>query len=336
MKAPKIILLAAVAVVTLISLSSVVHFFRVDPTQYVFSYTAGTSDPVNEQNNPMLPVGFNFAFGPNARQFRVTKEVIRHTFNANEKDPASPFNEAMTWDSKEGVTMQADWSLSARVVDPYAFFKNFGESQYNYDRMEKFTADLRIYECLRQMGLHAARLANEINSTMMADSIQRDPSLMRVTMLDGIKEGAEGIRSYAKRFGVEVLDIEFPGRFSFPDGDAIEAGRGLLTQVETELRGKELELETARAEAQQAKTTAEIAAAELIGEAKKKAAARQSETAQLVNSLTDSITRIGPDGTFRLEMSNMQRQLVEKGVFPEVILTSKSVFAAPYYPVEKK
>lgn len=41
-------------------------------------------------------------------------------------------------------------------------------------------------------------------------------------------------------------------------------------------------------------------------------------------------------GTFRLEMSNMQRQLVEKGGIPEVILTSKSVFAAPYYPVEKK
>ncbi len=301
---------------------------RIDPTEHAFWYSQVQEKPVNADNNPLLPSGMAGGWGWNTVCFTVTKEVLRHTFTSDAQD-SSPYDESLTWDSSEGVTMATNWTLSVQVTDPYVFFQSFGDLQYgdSYDEksMGRFIKDIRLYECIRQLGLQASKLANEINATVKADEIQRDPAVMKATML-------AGIRDYATNFGVVVKDIEFPGRFIYPDGDSIESGRRLLTEVETELRSKENELATAKAQANLDLQEARMEAENLIGEATKRSNTRKAETDQLVAALAASIKNIGAEGTFTLEMAAMQRRLIESGVIPEVIVTERSIFAAPYYP----
>ncbi|OGY81994.1 MAG: hypothetical protein A3F54_03660 [Candidatus Kerfeldbacteria bacterium RIFCSPHIGHO2_12_FULL_48_17] len=303
----------------------------IDQNEIGFKYNVNSGKGVSTENNPQLPFGWAANFGWNAEIFVINSEVNSYSFTADIHDPKSPWDESLTWDSIEGVTMQVDYTILGRVTDPWKFYANYGRAQRSFSGIEGIQ-DARIYEAIREAGEFVGVHMNELASGEAADLIRKSPARYTQQLT---KDTAE----YAEHFGFTIMDIIFPDRMVFPSDNegvsTITRSRALLESVNSDLEKKKKEVATIEGEKQQKIANANIEARKVLGEANRRAGSLKIEAEALANQMKVSIDQIGVDGAMQLKMAELQNELLDKGVIRQVYLTGDSLFGAPFYGVTK-
>ncbi len=300
------------------------HYVNQGEKSFVYDVSSGRA--VNAMDNPLLPMGFNTAWGINQRFFTVQGTIMDYEFT-KAGTGSSPFDEVLEWNSSEGVHMAAEYKLYGRVSNPWLFFLHFGDPEYPY----KIAAnkDVKVYEALRFTGKVIASRLNEISAQTDAETIRTQPDKLKRDLLNYAQE-------YMKQYGFELTDILFMGNFQYPDGNIITEARQQLTSLDSEIRSA---TQACTNKANQAKIDVQQATIEAnnqIADAKRKASIIEAESTALANSLQQSIQQIGVEGTMRLKMAELYGRLTQAGAVPMVVVTEDSIFGAPFYPVTAK
>jgi hypothetical protein len=287
-----------------------------------FYYDISSGKAVNPTDNPLLPMGYNSAWGINKRFFRVQGTIMDYEFT-KAGTGSSPYDETLMWNSKEGVVMSTEWKLYGRVTNPWEFFIHFGTPEYDY----KVDAhkDVKLYEALRESGRILDQRLNEIAAETDAETLRTRPDWLKQELLPYVKK-------YMEQFGFEVTDLLFMGNFQYPDGNVIVEARQQLTSLDSEIRAA---MQTCSNKSNQVKVDVAqetIEANKKIAEAQRKASALLAESKSLAEALKQSIGQVGIDGTMRLKMAELFGDLTQSGTIPVVVITEDSVFATPFYP----
>ena len=318
-------LAAIILILCLGSLASFTSCTYVKQGEKAFFYNVSSGRPVNQQDNPLLTMGFHATWGPNQRLFCVQGTIIDYEFTGPGSGSSPEFDETLRWNSSEGVVMAAEYKLYGQVTDPWAFFLHFGDLEHNFKTAPH--KDIRVYEALRHSGKAINQHLNEVAATMDAESIRTRPDLLKQELLGWV-------RPYMKQFGFEVTDLLFMGNFKYPDGNVIDQARRQLTDLDAEIRGKEQEKENKANQAKVDISQAGINATMKIAAAQRRASAVIAESTALASALKTSIDQIGVAGTMKLKMTELYGELTKSGAIPTVIVTEDSIFAAPFYPSE--
>ncbi len=290
-----------------------------------FKYNVSDGKAVAQKNNPLLPFGYAIAIGWDSRFFIINSEVNNYNFTSK-RDVNSPYDESLSWDSSEGVTMSVDYTILGRVTDPWQFYNNFGQGQYSYRGVEGIQ-DKKIYEAIRLAGEFVDVRMGELTQHEEADLIRRNPRKYTETLT---KEAAE----YAEQFGFTVTDVLFPDRFVFPGGNTIQKSRGMLQAANSDFEKKKNEKKTAEQERNESIANAEIEADKVVAEGQREANHLLSEAKALAEQFRVSVDDIGVEGTMQITMSKLQGNLMRKGVIREAVLTQDSLFGKPFYSVK--
>jgi len=287
-----------------------------------FYYNVSSGKAVNPRDNPLLPMGFNSAWGVNKRFFSVLGTIMDYEFT-RAGTGSSRFDETLRWNSSEGVVMAVEYKLYGRVSDPWEFFLHFGEQEYDYGTAA--SKDTKVYEAMRQTGRVLDQYLNELAAATDAETIRTRPDWLKQELLPKV-------RDYMKQFGFDVTDLMFMGNFQYPDGNVITEARHQLTSLDSDIRSiTQLcsnKLNQVKIEVAQEK----ILANNKIAEAQRKASTILAESRSLADALKQSISQVGIDGTIRLKMAELYGDLTMAGAVPAVVVTEDSVFAAPFYP----
>ncbi len=288
----------------------------------VFAYSVSSGKKVNPIENPLLPTGFNSSFGFNQRFFSVLGTIMDYEFTANVNSGSSRYNEALTWNSEEGIVMSADYKIYGRVTDPWEFFLHFGEPEHDY-RIAK-GKDPRVYEALRQTGRVMDQRLNEYACTNRTELLRTHPDVLKSVLLKNAQE-------YMRKFGFEVTDLIFIGNFQYPDGDTITQARKEIVELDSEIRNATQFATNQANQVQIAINSARRARDVRIEGAKRAASALLAETAGISNALKMSVEQIGVEGTMQLRQAQMSSELARAGILQTVILDQHSVLGQSFY-----
>ena len=302
--------------------SSMVTYHYVNQGEKSFVYNVASGRAVNASDNPLLPMGFNSAWGINQRFFTVQGTIMDYEFT-KASSGSSPYDETLEWNSSEGVHMSAEYKLYGRVRDPWLFFLHFGEPEHPYQIAAH--KDIKVYEALRFSGKVIAQHLNEIAAETDAETLRTQPEQLKKELLSFAQD-------YMKQYGFELTDMLFMGNFQYPDGNIITEARQQLTSLDSEIRSA---TQSCTNKANQAKIDvqqATIDANNQVAEAKRKASIIQAESTALANALQQSILQVGVEGTMRLKMADLYARLTQAGAVPVVVVTEESIFASPFYP----
>lgn len=319
MKTAITIFLLAVCVFLVSTLTSC-HY--VHQGEKAFYYDVSSGKAVNPNDNPLLPMGFNSAWGINKRFFSVLGTIMDYEFT-REGTGSSPYDETLRWNSSEGVVMAAEYKLYGRVSDPWEFFLHFGEQELAYKTSPN--KDLKVYEAMRQTGRVLDQYLNELAATTDAETIRTRPDWLKQELLPKV-------RDYMKQFGFEVTDLMFMGNFQYPDGNVITEARQQLTALDSEIRSATQMCSNKQNQVKIDIATERIEANKKISEAQRRASMILAESQSLAEALKQSIAQVGIEGTMRLKMAELYGELTQAGAIPAVVVTEDSVFAAPFYP----
>jgi len=299
-----------------------VNIGYVSQNQIGFKYNVSSGKPVSAENNPLLPFGYVFTVGWNERLFIINAEVNNYNFTA-ERDGNSPYDESLTWDSIEGVTMAVNYTILGRVTDPWQFYNHFGRPQRSYAGIEGIQ-DEKIYEAIRMVGHYVDVRMGEVTQQTEADKIRTNPAKYTTLMT---QEAAK----YAEQFGFTVTDVIFPDRFIFPGGNTIQTAREMLQAANSDVEKLKNEKKTAEQERDEAIANAKIEADQIIGSGQQEADKLLSEARALAEQLQSSINDVGIEGTMQITVSKLQGRLMKQGIIEKAILTEDSIFGAPFY-----
>jgi len=291
-----------------------------------FYYDVSSGKAVNPVDNPLLPIGFNSAWGINKRFFRVLGTMMDYDFT-KAGTGSSPYNETLEWNSLEGVHMAAEYKLWGRVTDPWLFFLHFGDPEHDYKISAK--KDIKVYEALRFSGKNIAQHLNEYSAVTDAEDIRTHPDILKQKLL-------EYGREYMKEYGFELTDLLFIGNFQYPDGNVINEARQQLTSLDSEIRSATQNCSNKLNQVKIDTKQASIEANNQIAEAKRKASTILAESSSLAAALKQSVEQVGIDWTMRLKMADLYSELTQAGAMPTVVVTEDSIFAAPFYPAAGK
>ncbi|MFC1644938.1 hypothetical protein ACFL08_02855 [Patescibacteria group bacterium] len=318
----KELIVMALFFATLIIMGSFSSCVRIEQNELGFQYDINSGKPVNSTNNPLLSFGFDLAVGINAKHFVVNSEVNSYNFTAA-VDASSPYDESLSWDSREGVTMTVPFTILGRVTDPWEFYTHFGQKERDYSSVAGIQ-DQRIYEALRQAGEYVNVRMGELTQDKEADAIRKNPKYYADIL-------TKNVAAYSEEFGFTVTQVIFPSRFEFPGGNVIEQARGMLRDANTSIEGGRKAKDKAKGQRDEAIANASIAANQIISEGTREASRLRTETDALANQFKTSIDQIGVEGTMTLKMVELQKKLTKSGVIKRAVLTSDSIFGAPFY-----
>ena len=295
----------------------------VNTNEEVFEYNVTSGLPVNKDNNPLLGFGWHIAYGWNAKFFVVDSGVYSYNFTA-EPNEHSPNDEALTWNTSEGVSMKTNFTISGHVTDPWMFYTHYGHADATYGSVPDIH-DVRIYEALRQAGHYASIRMAELTQNQSADYIRANPG-------EFVAKLTKDTAAYMNNYGFNVTNFIFPAAFEFPGGNTIAEARSKLQAKNAEVQEKEQQKVMANNQKLIALKDAGIAANKIREEGKREANRLNTESDALAAQLSASIAQVGVDGALRLYMSEQLGQLVAKGVIDQAVLTGSSVFGQPFYP----
>lgn len=319
MKKISLIAAAILAAVSLFGLTTCEH---IDSSEAGFAYNVTSGKEVNAENNPPLAQGFNPVFGINARLFVVNVTTHEYHFTGH-RSGSSKYDEALEWNSSEGIDMSAEYSIFGNVSDLWQFYLHYGHGEHEYDTG---SMDPRIYEALRQAGKVVDVRVNEITASMLAENIRVHPEKIREDVL-------AHVQAYMKQFGFSVTDLQFSSNFEYPNGDTIQDVRQQMTQIEASIRQAELELENTQTQNKINLAEAKQEGKKIVQEATRRAADMNAQTDALAGAIKASVDQVGIDGAVRLKAAELFSDLAKAGKIGRVILTEKSIFGEPFYPV---
>src|SRR5262245_21895462 len=72
-----------------------------------FFYNVSSGRPVNQQDNPLLTMGFHATWGINKKVFKVQGTIMDYEFTGPGTGSTPEFDETLRWNSSEGVVMDA-------------------------------------------------------------------------------------------------------------------------------------------------------------------------------------------------------------------------------------
>src|SRR5262245_5252514 len=107
----KAVLALLVVLLCLISLSSLTSCTYVKQGEKAFFYNVSSGRPVNQEDNPLLTMGFHATWGPNQRLFRVQGTIMDYEFTGAGSGSTPQYDETLRWNSSEGVVMDAEYKL---------------------------------------------------------------------------------------------------------------------------------------------------------------------------------------------------------------------------------
>jgi len=298
---------------------------HVDQNEIGFAYNVVSGKPVRPENNPQLSFGWSFEPGWNTRHFVINSEVNAYNFTAKE-DSNSPYDESLSWDSREGVTMGVDFTIQGRVTDPWKFYANFGTTEYNYGGVNGNTTDTRIYEALRLAGQFVDVRIGEIAEDLSAEEIRRNPA----KYADQLETE---VRVYAEHFGFTIVDVMFPNAVEFPgsSGAIIQEAREKLRTSNSDLEEKKREVETAAKERDDMIAQARTKAEGIRADGERIAIVRKAEARALAEDMRNAVGQVGVEGAMKLKMAELYGELSESGSIDRAYLTGDSILAQPFY-----
>jgi regulator of protease activity HflC (stomatin/prohibitin superfamily) len=291
--------------------------------ELAFEYVATSGMPVSPENNPLIGYGFHFYTGWNTFVFRTTSQSHQYAFTA-EPTKTSPFDEAATFDSYEGVTMKVNFTIMGHVGNIWRFYDNYGRTQYKLPSEFGEIKDGRIYEAIREAGHYALAAYCEIAEDKSATEIKQSPNEINKLVTAQVKE-------YMEPMGFVIDEVFISGAINFPGGDAINISYTTIGQANTEFEeaGKEKEraAELKKSAAERGKREAD----KILSEANREASRLSSEAQAIAADLKESISQIGVDNAVDQYISRELAKLVQEGVIPEAVLTQDSILGAPFY-----
>ncbi len=299
-----------------------VNITRVEQNELVFGYNVTSGQAVSPELNPLEPFGFAVSIGWNEKFFSVSSESNNYNFT-NESDKNSPYDEALDFDSIEGTSMELDYSISAHVDNPYVFYDNFGDTQYDYDEVEDVTDD-RIYEAIRTIAAFVDIRVGELAEKQGAIEIQQNPE----KILNAVKSEAQ---EYAKSLGMVIDDLLSGSAVEYPDGNAIQKARDILASVNSDFETRTKDVKAAEQNKAAAIADASIEADSILSEAKIEADMRLSEADAISRKLAESIKQVGKEAAFDQVMTEYTAQLIEAGVIREAYVDEKSLLGGAFY-----
>lgn len=309
----------------IIFLVTMVSVTRIDQSERGFKYNITSGKPVSMSENPDLGFGWHLCWGLNCKIFEISSERHIWTFTADPTDPSSPFDESLTWDSKEGVSMQVGYTIQGQVTDLWRFYANFGTTEYDYSGIANIS-DKRIYEALRQAGDFVDVRMGEIGALRAADEIRQSPTALA-------NQVKEEVAVYMEQFGFTVTDVVFPEEITFPGGDVIAESRNLLTKADADIQSAEQAREQAKGIANQKLADAGIEAKTILGEATREAAALKSAVSAEIARLTMLVEMSGtPDTAIDLEVARLRTEILGSGNVDHIILTDDSSIGTVFKP----
>lgn len=317
-----IIGVAVVFLVALILCSTFGTIQQIKQNEIGFEYNVTDGKAITPENNPLLSFGYHMAWGINKRFFVINSEINSYSFTA-ENDKFSPHNEAMLWDSNEGATMSGNYEIKGRVTNPWKFFSFLGKAQRSFSGIEGIQ-DEKIYAALRLAGRYAGVKMVELGQKKEAEEIMRNPKFYADQL-------TKDCAAYADTFGFTVTVIQFPKAFSFPGGKSIIKAREMLSAANSDKEKKKKGAKIAEQEKEDKLAQAKIQAETILAEGDREAGELLSEAKALAEQLNTSIKQVGIEGTMQIKMTNLQGELMELGIIPQVILTGDSIFGKPFY-----
>lgn len=311
---------ACAAVLTVLTFLDVEH---ISQNELGFVYHLNSGEPVSSEANPLLSYGYKAVWGVNARYFTVSSEVVSISFT-EEVVPSSPYDESLTWDSSEGVTMKGDVTVFGQVTNVWKFYESFGQTQRSYAAADGIPEE-SLYEALRLAADFLAVRMGELTATVEAEEIRQSPGLYGDQL-------TEAVAAYMEPYGFTVTRVTFPQRFVFPNGDAIAEARDKVREVNAEIEEAGETKNQAVGAAAEALSTSEREAAQLLSEAERYDAALRSSTDAEIDRLRQLIESAGgPDQALALELARVQGDLAKAGHLGQVILTDESVVGRSFY-----
>ena len=309
----------------IIVFSFLVTIKRIDQNEIGFKYDLDGS-LINRDNNPPLSFGWAATFGHDAKIFVINSEVTSFNFTSKHSED-SPYADSLSWDSREGVTMQGDFTIFGKVTDPWKFYGNYGRVQGSYRKMQDIE-DKRIYEALRHAGHFVDARMGELAESEDADNIRKNPQKYASIL----KEEAA---NYTDQFGFTVTNIIFPAAFEFPGGNTIKVARQKLMDANSRLQDKKELLVQARLRKDQTIGQAKIDAKPIVEEGQQLANRLTIEGEALASEMEILVKTVGVEGAMKLKTAELQSILIKKGVVNSAVVTEDSLFGKAFYPSKK-
>ncbi len=295
--------------------ASTIH--RVEQDELCFAYNVTSGMAVNPEENPILPFGWDFRFGWNERFFCVSSQTHQYNFSKELTDN-SPYDESLSCDSKEGVTMEVDVTVLAHVDNVWRFYENYGQTQYFYNRIRGLE-DRRIYESIREAEGYVDVKLGEIAQEMDARELKKSVKLLN----DRLTEEA---RSYMSQFGIHIDDVIISSRFNFPGGNIIDQATNKLGDVNSTLEKKKKELKKAEAEKKNKIANANIEGDAILSVANVEANKLISEGKNISMQLKKSVELMGNrDKATELYLSREFSDVLGGGSIENLYLDTDSI-----------
>lgn len=290
----------------------------IKPDEFAFRYNIMSGKPVSPQDNPMLPVGFNFKWGIHSKFFRVSSQAHQFTFCVSVIEE-SPYNEEVTSDSMEGTTMAVDYTIKARVTDVWKFYENYGINQYGVPKEAKTIKDPRVYEAIREAGGFVNVALPEINQATPAAEIRKNTVFLN-------QELTRKTQEYMEQFGIKVEEVILGGNFRYKGDQAgVQEATNKLGDKNSEVERKQREKSNAESQRINDVEQAKIEADNTIAAADREGERLLSEAKAIVAEMKASVDQVGKDNTVVLFVSRELSELVRKGKIPQSFISEGSL-----------
>lgn len=302
--------------------SRFVSYEYVSTTESAFVYDVNSGKPVNPQNNPLAQFGPRFAVGLNSRWFVVDSQLASFAFGDAGTGGSKQFDDALEWNSEEGLGMKVNYKIFGQVQDAWRFYLHYGRPEHDYDVRG---IDPKIYEALRHAGKKLDEYVNNYAATKKAEDLRSSPDTLRAFALAKTQE-------FMAQFGFQVTDVLFTSNFSFTNGDLVQKARQQITEVNTEIAQEQQNLQNETTQYKIDFDQAKIDADNVIAAANRQASNIRAETDALANAMSQAVEQVGIDGAVQLFVVENFGDLIGHGVIPLAVVGERSVFASPFYP----
>lgn len=308
----------AAAVATLFGVALFTSWSYVSTNEHVFAYDTTGGKQISLANNPLLRNGPSIKLGYNVKHFSVSSEEVDFTFTRDTEGSCSNFEESLSWDSKEGVTMSVGYTLYGRVTDPHAFYMHFGQIENaSATSGADCGIDTRIYQALRQSGGYIDVRMGELAESVGAEEIRKNPGKYKAQLLSDVKV-------YMKQFGFTITRVLFPEAFVYPGSDAIKQARQLIDGANNAVQSIERDEDKAKQIAAKVVAEANTSAEAIEGEANRRAIELRTSAAELSTRLAVSVAEIGQEATIALFEAELLAQLAQNGNLGDVYVTEEA------------
>lgn len=314
-------------VVSLVVLSTIIYLClrvrHIKQDVLAFKYNALSGKPISEGENGIMKFGYHFRGGWHDRIFKVSSQNILYDFTYQQTD-TSPFEEALSVDTSEGITVEMDHSISISAQNPWKFFQSFGEDeQYACPKNYEFIKDWRMYQTVRiAEGFLNKRVPEISEKISVADirnrALSNDPAVLK------------DLRAYMEQFGIGVNSLIFMSNLTFPTAPNLINKIDELGNIGGTINEKIKQEGSKTADKEKNVTEAQTEAQSTISTARQEADTIISQGNEVREQLQKLVKQTGDiDKAIQLFLIQKKAALIANGKITKSILSEQSLGWTP-------